>query len=117
MHTLGLRRPVIPGPRGGSGAGWLARGQVFLVLAALSTDLEEDVDEDHVDDHTDPAERDDQPEGLDKRFAGGKHHGRSLPTESPACVVALGRPPGAIRSPRSARRGAGAVERARLEIA
>jgi hypothetical protein len=67
---------------GSGGAGRLARGEVFLVLAALASNLDGDVDDDDVDHHADSAECGDQADGLDERLAGSDNHARE-PTNAP----------------------------------
>src|SRR5665213_355109 len=98
--------------RRGSGAeAPLALGSVLLVLLVLAADLNEDVDEDHVHDDADAAERDEQSEGLNNRPAECEHC-------APLGRLVSGRLARRVAfHPAHARRGAGAVERARLEIA
>src|ERR1700722_4269924 len=102
---------------GRSGAWGTARSEVFLVLPTLAANLHGDEDDDHVDDHANAAEGGDQADVLGYGRAGEREHRGEPSNGSGASVSSLPQPAGAVSGPDSARRGAGAVERARLEIA
>src|SRR5271166_790234 len=116
---------VDPAATGLSRAGWTAGEDVLLVGLTLPPDLDGDVDGDDADDDADADEGGGEVDRLDAGFAEGENHpGEPTNVDGPG-VLAFGAPPPIVRSGgspaesgrSSAWRGAGAVERARLEIA
>ena len=106
-----------PCPRGQRSGGRTAWSEVLLVLAVLAANLDQRIDDQQVDDHADATESGDQAwRVLSVASLKARTMARSLANGRGAGVVAFGGPR-PIADRRTSWRGAGAVERARLEIA